>query len=106
MAALRHIHTFARMKTRKGWYRCIDPYCTAKYPREEVVGKASLCTSCGREFFLTRYALKLANPTCSNCSNNREAVAMRSARSLVKNILDEAGLVDESKVIKETKELL
>ena len=86
----RHIHTYVRYKRnqwkRKDLYRCNDPYCNHYAERTFIVGKASLCTKCKNEFILTMEDLKLAMPRCINCSNTKEAIERRAARSLVSRL--------------------
>lgn len=90
MAALKHIHIYARWKKRGGelWFKCNDPLCTHIAPRSLVMGKASLCTKCGSKITqLTWKHLDRIKPLCLGCSDTPEGRSFRAAQDLVSTLL-------------------
>jgi len=66
MPSLRHTHTYERMKSRKDYFRCINPDCTHFMHKEMMKGKRAICP-CGNEYFLNAETLKLFRPHCAYC---------------------------------------
>ena len=90
MPSLNHTHTYVRWKTTKlgvTYYRCNHPNCTHFIDRELIIGKTSLCSSCGEQFILSREDLRRAKPRCMSCANTKEARTIRMARDLMDSIM-------------------
>ena len=89
MPSLTHTHTYARLDKERGLYKCAHPQCTHFIDRKLLVGKESVCNSCGTEkFILTWKDLRMAAPKCQNCSNRESAKAFRQR----KQMLEEMGI--------------
>lgn len=87
-----HVHSYVKYTrnryNRDDLFKCNDPHCTHFADRAFVMGKASLCPACGREFILDREALRRVRPTCLNCSNTKEGRKHRALQSLITGILE------------------
>jgi hypothetical protein len=84
MPAIKHVHTYIRYKARPNWYRCAAPNCTHHIDKEVLLGKLSLCNSCGAEMILSREDLRRAKPKCLNCSDTKKAKLHQKAQELTK----------------------
>lgn len=100
MPALKHTHSYVRMKeygrkdkrTKSGElvFKCNDPRCTSFAPRSMVLGKMSLCPSCGvNEFKLDHDALARVTPKCPACRNTKEGKQIQAARNIVQELLQQ-----------------
>jgi len=93
MPALKHVHTFERIKGKPDQYRCVHPDCSHINSKELMLGKRAKCI-CGQEFYLDRYQLKLKNPHCNDCSRST-AVRVDSnisdviTKAMIKIVTDE-----------------
>ncbi len=77
MAALKHLHKYQRSKTNRNYFRCVDSDCTHRDSKDSIDGKNARCPSCGGTFQLDREALRRRDPKCLNCSNTKQARAMK-----------------------------
>lgn len=84
MASLNHIHTYIRKSSNKNMYRCNSPDCTHFTDKESILGKLSLCTSCGDTIILSREDLRRAKPKCLACSDTKKGKAFRKAQELTR----------------------
>ncbi len=70
MPSIKHAHTYARIKGKKHFYRCIHPDCTFHANRELLKGKRATC-KCGREFIISERIddkhLRRAELKCDIC---------------------------------------
>jgi len=67
MPALKHAHTYERMKKPKNeYYRCIHPDCNHYIHKEFMRGKRATCI-CGNEYFISLTSLALKLPHCEFC---------------------------------------
>jgi len=87
MSSLKHVHTYVKYKKRSGYFRCADSHCTHILDKEAVLGKASLCTSCGKEFILSREDLKRVKPRCLECSNTARGKVFRATQVIQKKLV-------------------
>lgn len=87
MSSLKHIHTYAQMKGRKDYFKCLHPECSHYTSRDLVLEKKSLCTACGGEFILDCENTRMVRPKCLNCRSTRKARAYQLAQELVKKTL-------------------
>lgn len=95
MPAIKHTHTYGKMKNRPGYWKCNHPECTHYVHRDFVMGKASLCNQCGGIIpVLNHHHLALVKPLCINCSNTKEAKEFRERKERVQNVLGQLGIVD------------
>lgn len=64
-----HVHKLKRHKypTGNAVYFCILPDCHFKIEVALALGKRTLCNTCGEEFIINEYTLKLARPHCDGC---------------------------------------
>lgn len=88
MPALKHVHTYVRLKSRPNTFKCDDPYCTHFERREMVLGKASLCNDCGKEFILDREALRRVKPRCLECSDTKAGQELRNSKKVMQAAID------------------
>jgi len=88
----KHIHTFIlkpghkptdSMRTKQ--FKCRDPHCWFYAAADMILGKAAMCSLCGQEFVLTRYALNLRIPHCENCT---KGVVMKQEKAKLRSIED------------------
>ena len=86
MPSIVHTHTYVRYKSRPGYFRCDSPDCTHFIDKESVLGKISLCTTCGEQFLLSREDLKRARPKCLNCSNTKKAKQHKKVQKLTESL--------------------
>lgn len=92
MPALKHIHSYEKDKVFKGHYRCVHPACSSHQHKDSLRGKEATCAGCGSVFILGGYHFKRRTPKCDNCTNTREAIARRTAKSAVEDVLREVNL--------------
>lgn len=85
MASLNHTHTYKRYT--KNRYMCAHPHCMHYTDKKMLVGKASCCNICGKEFFLTIDDLKRSKPRCLNCSDTSRSRRHRMIRTLVADVI-------------------
>src|SRR5271165_1706655 len=83
---MNHLHRWKKLeKKKKGtesvWI-CAHPNCYAKSSYNEIFGKESGCTKCGRSLILNGETIRRANPLCLDCSNTREARLHREVEQL------------------------
>jgi len=83
MPSLKHIHTYAQYKGRKGYFKCIHPECTHFTSRELVLEKKSCCTSCGGEFILDYENTQMVRPRCLMCRDTKKAKAFQIGKRLL-----------------------
>ena len=80
-----HVHTYAargagtKDVNRTIWV-CMDPDCTTRVARADLMGKRSLCNSCHAEIILDSQSLKRARPQCLSCSKTKEALNLQRFR--------------------------
>lgn len=67
MPAMKHLHTYQRLRNKPNIYRCVHPDCSHTSRKELMLGKRAMCF-CGNEYFLNSNILKLKNPHCPNCT--------------------------------------
>lgn len=71
MPSKKHIHKYRRVKLKpsgKIVYACALPDCTHYQRSELVIGKSSICWTCGKDFVLTPALLsQRAKPSCKSC---------------------------------------
>lgn len=84
----KHIHTYGRIKKRPDYYQCMDSTCHHYIHKMYLIGKASLCTACGKEFNLTGDDLRRSRPKCLDCANTKQAKEHRNRLSIVRNVLN------------------
>lgn len=76
--AKKHIHKYMRQALRHiTVWRCALPQCSHFMPphfNDLIIGRASICWSCGNTFTLDESAMADDMPTCINCrqSSNEE----------------------------------
>lgn len=79
MAAKKHIHKYHKITLGYGRvWSCAIPECSHFMPRNmeaRVIGKASLCWSCGNQFVLDENNMKQDRPVCVNCDKSVERVS-------------------------------
>ena len=83
MPSLRHVHTYAQYKGRKGYWKCIHPECSHFAPKELVVGKKACCTQCNGEFILNYENMQMVRPRCLNCRDTKEAKAYKLGKAIL-----------------------
>lgn len=86
MPSVKHTHTYFKSKTKKGYFKCMDPRCSHNACWEDVIGKYTCCTKCGAEFVMSRLNSKLVRPLCVDCSETREDKLKRAAGNLVSGL--------------------
>jgi formylmethanofuran dehydrogenase subunit E len=59
-----------------------------------LIGKVSICNKCGDKFVLDRRALRLTEPTCSNCTKSKKKEEVQDATKFFDNLLEGIGLDD------------
>jgi hypothetical protein len=69
----KHIHKYHRLQLQfdKLWV-CARPDCTHYMPKhmeQMLIGKASICWSCGGDLILDAETMKLDRPICFACAN-------------------------------------
>jgi len=72
----KHVHKFKRYtykSTGNAVYFCALPDCNFKIGTEFALGKMCICWRCNQPFQMTQYSLRLAQPHCSNCHNNKKS---------------------------------
>ena len=73
MPALKHLHTYQRIKPGDSRYLCIHPDCSHTQRKELMLGKRAMCY-CGNEYYLTSNVLKLQNPHCPDCTKGHSKI--------------------------------
>ena len=68
-----HVHKLKRHKYPTGntVYFCTLPDCHFKVDVALALGKRNICNSCGEEFILDEYSIRLARPHCRNCGKQK-----------------------------------
>jgi len=92
MTVIKHVHKYFRPKGaygRKGFYICKHASCTHRLHKELLVGKMSICNSCGEEFLLDTYALRLAFPHCEKCTKGVAGEKAKKVESGVSSLLED-----------------
>ncbi len=87
MPSLKHIHTYAQIRGRPGYFKCLHPECSHYTTRELVLEKKSICTACGQEFILNYENTKMVRPRCLMCRTTKEAKAFQMGQDLVNKML-------------------
>lgn len=67
MPAKKHIHTYERSKQNQNYYRCIDPDCTHREHKDNILGKRAACRFCKKQFILDQEALRRKDARCPAC---------------------------------------
>ena len=86
-----HIHQYKRVKGSKVQYMCGMAKCPHFKHKKFLIGKASLCNSCGTEFILTEEHLRRARPLCLNCANTKEARVFQERKRIFEEIKTAVG---------------
>lgn len=105
MPALKHIHTYIRWKKRGNppsmWWRCADPKCTHIIQQDIIVGKESLCNTCGLPFILDWKSFTRAKPECLNCQDTVEGREYRANKELTQALMGGLIKADEEEKMEE-----
>ena len=85
-----HVHKLRRidMGREKAYWvmQCSLPGCTTYFPMRSkiscpsLLGKISLCNSCGDRFIMDRRSLRLSKPTCSSCVSSPKQAQLDKAK--------------------------
>lgn len=70
MPAMKHLHTYQKLKSRPETFRCLHPDCTHTQKYELLIGKRAACV-CGEAYFLDERILRLKTPHCEKCTRKR-----------------------------------
>lgn len=84
MSAKKHIHRYYRIND---LWACSLPDCTHHMPRNiefQVVGKKSICWSCGEVFILSDDLMDITKPVCHNCKNDVPDITNYITNQMVK----------------------
>lgn len=77
--AKRHAHKYHHVDTSFGRvWACALPDCNHYMPqhmKELMLGKNSLCWSCGEKFLLTPINMRNDQPVCSNCDETSDGIS-------------------------------
>lgn len=94
MPSLNHLHTYERTKSNREIYRCIDPLCTSKDVRENLVGKAIICGKCHQPTIAMQMQLKSGQNrngakllTCLACSHSPRRHEEKAAKEVITELL-------------------
>lgn len=102
MPSLNHTHQYALYKKRSRkfknqetgyipfehrYYECKHPKCTHYIEASRLVGKATLCNGCGKEFLLSRDDLDRVEPKCLHCSKTKKGTAAAAAKGILENLM-------------------
>lgn len=90
--SLKHTHQYVRSHvtrtSNRVMFKCQHPKCYHTAFKDMLEGKASVCNSCGNEFILTDYDLKMSRPQCLDCKDTKEAKEHRAAKEVIAGLLD------------------
>jgi len=73
MPAIKHLHTYQRIKPKSDRYMCMHPDCSHIQRKELLVGKRAMCI-CGNDYYLTSNVLKLKIPHCPDCTKGKSKI--------------------------------
>lgn len=77
-----HTHQYKRVKLKTASvYRCMLTNCPHYIGEEFILGRESLCPSCGREFIIDKYASMRVNPICIDCRKESPKPSAKHQRS-------------------------
>lgn len=85
MPALKHTHSYIKLKNREGFWKCANPACTHIRHEDFIKGKESACPDCGELLVLDGEMIRRARPLCVNCRDTKEARQFRATRKLVED---------------------
>ena len=88
MPALKHLHTYQRMKERPKMFRCVHEKCTHFQSKELLLGKLARCI-CGNEYHLSVQSLRLKNPHCESCTRGKSRFEPDELELVIDEILPE-----------------
>jgi hypothetical protein len=82
MAKKNHTHQYRRVKLKNvSVFRCMLTNCPHYIGEEFILGRESLCPSCGKEFIIDKYASLRTNPICLDCRDVSPKSKKKSNRS-------------------------
>lgn len=94
MPRKQHVHKYFRQHTQSfSLWRCALDECNHYMPAhltETVVGRTSICWSCGIRFRLDEDNMKLDKPVCASCNEIHEHIASTSTRTEPKTEVSES----------------
>ncbi len=67
-------HKYVRIKIGKNKrvvFKCSILGCVHTCRDELIIGRKSICNSCGNEMFMTKLNTKLAKPHCDDCTKHK-----------------------------------
>ena len=73
MPAIKHLHTYQRIKPKSDRYMCMHPDCSHTQRKELLIGKRAMCI-CGNDYYLTSNVLKLKIPHCPDCTKGKSKI--------------------------------
>ena len=95
---MKHIHIYRRIPSNYRLYRCNVKTCLGKFRKEDIIGKITLCSKCGKETTMSGQNLSTALPRCEFCSNCKSAIEKRNMQNAAANVMGDliADLFDET----------
>lgn len=87
MPSKAHIHSYAKLKGRPGYFKCTAPDCSHYSTKELIRGKYSMC-ECSTKFIIDSENIKLAVLRCLNCRNTKVSRAFKVGQELMGRIVN------------------
>lgn len=74
MKKIKHLHRYKRTIIGRSYrvYKCVKPDCTHYIPLHMAENKACECNRCFNPMILTKEAMRLAKPHCTDCIKRKK----------------------------------